>query len=184
MSTVGLSPKRILSLAFVSLSLGACAVGWNHTSDRVLEDLFSKHQSEFVALLAEVQVDSTLTTVQRDIVIRAGNSVRIHDGDSSSLQRVGLTLERWQHFQERLRSLRLYGVIKGKDSVEFRVDRGTISNGDSYKGYRWHASVPACHVRESLDGYRRSDEDKDASGNWIACKPLKPHWYLYLFVNR
>jgi hypothetical protein len=166
-----------------SLSLSACAVGRNHASDATLERFFNEHQTEFEALLAEVQADSELKTLQPRVVIYAGRAVEVQDGDLSEIERLGLARERWQHYQKKLRDLGLSGVMKGDGDIEFIVDSGSLLNGDSYKGYRYTSNA-TCHIRASLDSYRRSDHDKDKVGNWDVCKPLKRSWYLYLFVNR
>lgn len=85
-------------------------------------------------------------------------------------------MERWMHYQKQLEVLGLYGVMKGDGGVEFRVDPGSIFNGDSYKGYEYFSTPPG-HCRASLDIYRISDGDKDEFGNWAVCKPLKGNWY-------
>ena len=170
-----------LILAF--LTLNGCAVGRNHASDAALEYFFDQHQAEFEALLTEVQTDSKLNTIQCRTLIYAGKSVEVRDGDLSEVERLGLARERWQHYQKTLRDLGLYGVMKGNNGdVEFRVDSGSLFNGDSYKGYLYTSNA-ACHIRSSLDSYRPSDQDKEEFGNWYVCKPLKRGWYVYLFVN-
>jgi hypothetical protein len=47
-----------VSLIVASMTLNARGVGMNHTSDVALERFFNQHQTEFEALLAEVQADS------------------------------------------------------------------------------------------------------------------------------
>ncbi len=90
--------------------------------------------------------------------------------------------ERWTRYQEELRNLGLYGGMKGAGGVEFRVDAGTISNGDSYKGI-WYRPTRPTSIRTSLDSYGISDQDKARFGGWLAYKPLKEDWYLYIFVS-
>jgi hypothetical protein len=176
-------PRRVLVILVVPtlLALSGCAAGWNHTSDAVLQRNFGAHQAEFEALLAEVQADPRLETIQPRTVIYAGRLLDVDDADFSSIEKLGLSHERWQRYQRELRKLGVVGVLKGGD-IEFRVDSGSLWNGDSYKGYLYAPSAPY-HIRTSLDGYRRSDEDRDKSGGWGVCKPLKKNWYLYLFVN-
>lgn len=166
-----------------ALLLNACAVGWSHTSDAALEKVFQAHEAEFRTLLAEVQADSQLATLQRNSLIYAGRLVNLHASDPAEIERTGLPRERWVGYQKQLSGLGLYGVMKGNGCVEFRVDPGSLYNGDSYKGYEY-ISTPPRHIRASLDGYRISDEDKDEFGNWAVYKALKGNWYLYLFVNR
>ena len=94
-----------------------------------------------------------------------------------------MTMERWSHYQDQLRGLGLYGVMQGGGRVEFRVDPGSLSNGDSYKGYEY-TPTPHHPIRSKLDGYRIADADKTPLGGWLAHAPLAANWYLYLFVNR
>jgi hypothetical protein len=84
-----------LWLCASSLFLCACAVGWNHTADAALARTFRLHEAEFEALLAEVQTDSQLTTLQRNTVIYGGRLVNLHDSDLAEIERVGLPRERW-----------------------------------------------------------------------------------------
>ena len=165
------------------LMLSACAVGWNHTSDAALEENFAKHRREIETLLAEVEAVARLETLQPGRLMYAGRMLDIDGADFHAIEDLGLSHERWQRYQRELRRLRIVIVAKGDGGVEFRVDSGSLSNGDSYKGY-WYASSAPCHTRASLDGYRISDQDKDKFGNWCVCKPLTTNWYLYLFVNR
>jgi hypothetical protein len=172
-----------LCVCTCAILLSACSAGWNHTSDAVLERRFRLQQTEFQTLLAEVQADSQLTTVQRASLVYAGRLVNLSETDLSEIERLGLPMERWTRYQKQLKTLGLNGVLKGNGDAEFRVDAGSIFNGDSYKGYMYFSTPPA-HCRTSLDGYRISDEDKDEFGNWAVCMLLKGNWYLYLFVNR
>ena len=110
------SPRvAAVSLIAVFLSLSACAVGWNHTSDATLERYFNHHQAEFETLLAEVQADSKLKTLQPRALIYAGRYVEISDANLSELERLGLSPERWRRYQKELRDLSLVSVIKGED---------------------------------------------------------------------
>lgn len=105
----------------------------------------------------------------------------LRKNDLSAIERAGLPRGRWMHYQDQLRRLGLYGVMKGGRGIEFRVDPGSISNGDSHKGFMHRTALPR-HVRASLDDYRISDADETEFG--FVLKPLKGNWYLYLFVNR
>jgi len=162
----------ILGLLACALFLNACAAGWSHTSDAALERIFRAHAAEFEALLADVQADPQLTTVQRGSLVYKGRLMNLHASDPAEIERAGLPKERWMSYQKQLGDLGLYGVMKGNRTVEFRVDPGSLYNGDSYKGYEY-ISTPPQHVRASLDGYRTSDEDKNEYGNWVVYKPLK-----------
>ena len=169
---------------FASLFLHACTVGWSHTPDASLERIFSQHQAEFEALLGDVQADTKLTTLQPRGVIYDGHWLDVSETNFSDVERLGLPRERWVRYQKQLRDLGLEGgVLKGNGRVEFRADPASFLNGDSYKGYVYRPTPPD-HVRSSLDGYRRSDRDRDRYGRWAVYKSLKRNWYLYLFVNR
>ena len=172
----------IFSLFACALFLSACAVGWSHSSDAALEKVFQTHQAKFETLLADVQEDPLLTSIQRSGAIYAGRTVNLRANDTAEIERLGLTKERWVRYQKRLGDLGLYGVIKGPSMVEFRVDNGSLYNGDSYKGLEYILTPPH-HLRASLDGYRISDEDKDQFGDIAVYTSLTGKWYLYLFVN-
>ena len=161
-----MKPVQFVALCVCTstILLNACAVGWNHTSDAMLEVRFRVQQTEFQALLAEVQADSQLTTAQRASLVYAGRLVNLSESNLSEIERLGLPIERWTRYQNQLETLGLNGVFKGNGSVEFRVDPGSIFNGDSYKGYKYFSTPPG-HCLASLDGYRISDEDKDDFGN-------------------
>ena len=178
-----LTQGAILCLCLPALFLDGCTVGTNHTSDAALERVFNHSQAEFEVLLAEVQADSQLTTLQRNTVIYAGRLVNVDESDLSEVEHLGLSKDTWKRYQKQLRELGLYGVLKSESRVEFRLDPGSIRNGDSYKGYEYRQTPPE-HVRTSLDGYRVFDGDKDRFGGWSVYKPLKANWYLYLFVNK
>lgn len=170
------------ALCVMCFAAGGCAVGRNHTPDWKLEQTFHQHEAEFEALLAEVQADINLTTIQPHALSYAGHLINV-SGDLSTVESLGLKRERWLVYQEQLRRLGLAGgVLKSEGRIEFRVDPGSVFNGDSYKGYEYTA-IPPKHLKFSLDGYRISDSEKDEFG-WTVYKPLKGRWYLYLFVNR
>jgi hypothetical protein len=172
----------ILVLCGIVLLVFPHTCGLRHTPDAVLERAFRAHQTEFEALLAEVQKDSKLVTVQRHVLIYGGQTVDLRESDLSAIERTGLPIGRWRHYQDELERLGLYGVMKDGSRIEFRVDAGTLFNGDSYKGFEYRAYQPP-HIRVSLDDYRISDEDKTQFRGWLVYKTLNEHWYLYLFVD-
>src|SRR5450631_3376717 len=87
----------ILCPLVCALVLNACAVGWSHTSDAALEKAFKAHETEFEAILADVQADPQLTTVQRRKVMYAGRLVDFSASDPAEIERTGLPRERWMH---------------------------------------------------------------------------------------
>jgi hypothetical protein len=176
--------KRMrLAILSLILMLNACAVGSRHTSDAALERIFQSHQAEFESLLAEVQADSQLMTLQRSLLIFGGQRVDLRENDLSAIERAGLVREHWMHYQDQLQRLGLFGVMKdGNGRVEFRMDSGSMWNGDSYKGFEYRTTLPR-HTRNSLDDYRISEEDRNQFGGWLVYRAIKGPWYLYLFVN-
>jgi hypothetical protein len=169
--------RSIIPVFCMSALFQACSVGGRHTSDAALERTFRQHEAEFEAFLADVQADQELTTLQPEVLIYAGHYWKVNEIGHS-----GLAQERWDRYQQRLRDLGLCSVIQSEGRVEFRVDPGSLSNGDSYKGYEYNPHPPP-RLKKSLDGYRVSADDRDRYGGWLAYKPLNGNWYLYLFVN-
>jgi hypothetical protein len=130
-----------------------------------------------------MQGDQKVGAVRADLLIYDGHRFNLREaGNTEAIERVGLTKQRLARYQEALDKLGLDGVIQGHGEVEFRIDKESFSNGDSYKGYVFRM-LPPDHVRSSLDGYRTSENDKNPDGNWIAYKAITDHWYLCLFVN-
>ena len=175
--------KNRLTLASVLfLLLSACNVGGRHTPDWKLEANFSQHEAGFETLLSRVTVDDKLEMLRANEVRYAGHTFSAA-ADPSSLALLGLTRERWLSYSQQLRELGIAQVTKSESGVEFRVDTGSWSNGDSYKGYEYSLAPPEGSRKASLDEYRLSENDRNRSGDYFICKPLKDNWYLYLSVN-
>jgi hypothetical protein len=162
------------------LSTG-CVVGRNHTSDADLQRNFLRHEAEFETLLRDVTADEKLQML-RPYALRYAGATVWNPGSISEVERVGLSRERWEKYQRQLRELGLAQVTKGGGGVEFRVDQASIWNGDSVKGY-WYALVEPGPPKASLDSYRLSASYKNRFGGSLVSKPIRPNWYLYLFVN-
>jgi len=94
----------------------------------------------------------------------------------SAMQLAGFPKERARRYEDQLQRLGVWSVIKGGRGIEFRVDPGSVSNGDSYKGIYWYREDEPRDVRPSLDDYRFSVKDE------FVYKALKGHWHLYIFV--
>ena len=92
------------------------------------------------------------------------------------MQLAGFPKERARRYEDQLQRLGVWSVIKGGRGIEFRVDPGSVSNGDSYKGIYWYREDEPRDVRPSLDDYRFSVKDE------FVYKALKGHWHLYIFV--
>jgi hypothetical protein len=176
-STPGGAPLVCL----ICLLLSACAVGGLHTSDSRLERNFFRHESQFNALLAEVQADQKLEMIGLDEGRYAGRA--FSNENESEIHQTELTRERLARYRRQLRELGVAQVFRGESGVAFKVDRESILNGDSCKGYRYSVAPPGGHRKANLDEYRISEADRDRFGNYSVYKPLKGNWYLYLFVN-
>jgi hypothetical protein len=167
--------KLAATLCATIFLLQACApVGSRHTPDAVLERTFKSHQAEFESLCAELEASSQLTT------LFAGDRADLHENNIYAMKRAGLPKENVAKYEEQLRRLGLWCITKGGRGLEFRVDPGSVTNGDSYKGFYWYREGQPPDIRPSLDEYRFSKSDKDL----MVYKALKGHWYLYIFVNR
>jgi hypothetical protein len=166
------------------LLFSGCSVGYSHTSDEKLERNFLEHESEFEALLRDVRSDPKITTLQPDLLIYDNRRVEVVASNPSAIDGTGLSRSRWNSYVQTFHDLGLAGgLLRDRHHIEFRVDKGSVRNGDSHKGYEYDQDRPS-HVRSSLDSYRVADADRDEFGNWIARKHIKGNWYLYLFVNR
>ena len=171
----------LLSLMGACLLVVACGVGRHHTPDSQLERRFFDNEAAFETLLSEVQADEKLTMISTTHV-RYGNRVLSAESNRDELERLGFTRDRWTEYQQQLKSLGVVEILKDFSGIEFRVDQGSIRNADSYKGFEYSTTAPA-HQKLSLDDYTISEADRDKSGAYSVSKPLKGHWYLYLYVN-
>jgi len=173
---------RFLLAGVCLLLLNACSVGRSHTPDSILEEKFFQHEPEFEALLLEVQADEKLAMIRPHELTYAGRTLS-SDNDFAEIERLGLTRQRWAAYQRQLRDLGLAQINREDDGgVEFRVDQGSYSNGDSYKGYQYESGSLE-HPKAGLDGYRISENDRHGSRGYYASKPLRGNWRLYLYVN-
>jgi hypothetical protein len=125
--------------------------------------------------------DDRLEMLTARLIRYAGRTLSTSD-DLAEIERLRMTRERLSRWQQRLRQIGVVQITKAGDAVEFRVDQGSISNGDSYKGYEYDLAPPM-NQHSSLDEYRISARDKNEFGDWYVTKPIRGHWYLYLFVN-
>jgi hypothetical protein len=167
--------KLAAGLCGTILLLQACApVGSRHTPDAALERTFESHEAEFESLRAELEANSEL------MGLFAGDRVDLHENNIYAMKRAGLPKENVAKYEEQLRRLGLWCITKGGRGIEFRVDPGTVSNGDSYKGFYWYREGQPPDIRPGLDEYRFLRNEKDL----MVYKALKSHWYLYMFVNR
>lgn len=175
--------ERCTALVWVfPLLLNSCAVGTHHTTDLKLEQNFAAHEAEFEKLLAETKADAGLEML-RDNELRYSGQAFNGQIDIPRLETLGLTNERLAMYRQQARNLGIVQLTKSRGTVEFRVDDGTFSNGDSYKGYEYSPVPPTGNQKTSLDGYRISKADRDPYGDFFVYKPIKGNWYLYLFVS-
>ena len=163
-------PVRAVVLLSAMLLLQACAAGWSHTSDAALARRFESNEAEFESLRAEFEANPQLRA------LFAGDCQGLHQNNLSAMQLAGFPKERARRYEDQLQRLGVWSVIKGGRGIEFRVDPGSVSNGDSYKGIYWYREDEPRDVRPSLDDYRFSVKDE------FVYKALKGHWHLYIFV--
>jgi hypothetical protein len=161
----------------------ACGIGWWHPSDSELEKTFIKNRVAFENLLKDVRADKDLKSIGATRVIYHDVFIRAED-DSSAMKRAGLTAEHWERYTRQMKALGVLRITQSDEQVVFKVDRNTVMNGDSEKGYVYSLNVPSRHRKESLDGYRLSRGDMDEDGSVYIYRPLCGHWYLFLYVNR
>jgi hypothetical protein len=89
-------------------TLGGCAalpVGRHHTSDAELERRFKVHRAEFEALRGEFEVSDMKRMF-------AGGRADLHDINLFTMKPLGLPRERATYYEDRLRSLGLFSVMK------------------------------------------------------------------------
>jgi hypothetical protein len=157
-----------------------CGTGCAHTTDDKLRRQFVAHEAEFQQLLAAVNEDAGLTSLGEDVLIYDGRSVarpRIHD-----VEEMGLSAKRWQMYDTQRRRLQLVQISRGVNgAVEFRVDPGSLFNGDSSKGYVYLPGMPT-RLEPSLDRYRARASDRNRGGNITVYTHLKRNWFLYLHI--
>ena len=153
------------------------------TPDSKMEQNFALHETAFDALLAKVSADDKFEMLNSDFIRYSGHTFS-RDEQVSDLGHVGLTREGWAWYRQQLRELGLVQITKGGGGVEFRVDSGSLLNGDSYKGYEYSVTPPVGQRKTNLDTYQISGDDSDrSSGGYCVYKPIKGNWYLYLFVK-
>ena len=181
-SKMSASSKWVGCASLCFLFINACAVGRRHTSDSELEQKFYRHEAQFEALRIAVQAEAKLQMIGiREL--RYGDGWLSGRIDLSEIERLGLAKERWAWYQQQMRELGLVQLFRASDGVTFKVDPASILNGDSCKGYTYSLTPPE-HQKSSLDEYRLSESDRNANfRNYDVCRPLKGHWYLYLFIN-
>ena len=174
--------SRLTVVACVLLIfVAAWALAGQHTPDSKLERRFLSNEAGFAALLAEVSADDRLEGLSADRVRYADRI--FSPGDSTEMERLGFSRERWARYREEIRKLGIAGVSRADGIVEFRVDQGSLWNGDFYKGYEYSLVPPAGRRKASLDKYRLSEDDKIRFGGYQVYKPIKGNWYLYLFIS-
>lgn len=151
----------LLCVALVLMS----GCGEAHRSDAALREHFLRHEKAFRELLAMIRSDSKLVRVDQDWT------------EPSDPASVGVSPERLADYRRRLKSL---GIERGFRStgegrqVLFIVSAVGLGISGSGKGYAWIEGVPQTLV-ENLDTYRDPGDH-----SFVAYRPLKGDWYLFL----
>lgn len=174
----------LYSLISVSsmLSLGSCFGNRYHTPDAELQKRFLESDTEFAFLLNQVNGDNLLQHINKTS-IGYGNREYATEQDSKELQSLGISPETIALMKNAMNKIGIVKVVSGSKKVEFRIDQGSISNGDSFKGYAYFKEDQPKTLVESLDRYRCSPQMKDQVGNCLAFKRLRGNWYLFLFIS-
>lgn len=171
-----------LGVVVVLSLLAGCTTGSRHTSDTVLARRFKERRSDFDTLLATVQNSSGIEMVAAEVVYVAGRSYKLPP-DRELLRSAGISDELLISIRHLMTTLGIKVVIRASGRVEFRVDPGSVLNGDSYKGYMFLEDPSPVKVRPNLDDYRWTRQDQNPSGDIIVYKKLDERWFLYLFIN-
>jgi hypothetical protein len=109
-----------------------------------------------------------------DLVRFAGHDFS-NRAELSGLERLGFARKRCVSYTQHLRELGLAQITKGGGTVEFRVDTGSLSNGDSYKGYEY-SSTPPVGSRKVRLGLARGASGGTAAGSEITRRPPALEW--------
>ena len=131
------------SVLFVfTMAASGCSIGSFHPPDSTLERNFFLNESDFVALLTEVNLDDRFGMIRLDMV-RYGGSTFYHSTDFSGLEAHGLSRRKQGVYNQTLLKLGLVQITKDAGLVEFRVDDASLRrNRDSYKAYLYSLKPP------------------------------------------
>jgi hypothetical protein len=162
---------------FLLFAFAAFLVGCGHTSDSGLEGMFYSHEEEFEALLMMAQSEPKIITITPTVVV---TSTSVESGWPGA-QRLGLSRATWDRYQRLFKDLRLDGgVSKGEHgAVSFKADGPSLLNGDSEKGYVY-SPLPLSPTVEDLGRFKPLETNRNSHGSYLAYRPIKLHWYLYL----
>jgi len=164
------------------ISCGGCAVGSHHTSDAELERKFVSHRMEFEKLSTELAADEGFEMIRSDSLRYRGRVLRGRIGERD-VGDIGLTTGRLETYRRILGSLGVLQITKTGGAIEYRVDQGSVWNGDSNKGLEYCPRQPRGVSSQNLDSYRIGPDSRPERGGRFVYKPLGGNWYLYLFVN-
>ena len=174
----------VAAFAVLLLSSCACNIGITRTSDSTLNRDFARNESGLNRLIADLNVDTGLGMVTDSEVRFGGAFFDSSPSGLSALAQCGFTADRWAYYRQQLKELGVKRALRADGgTVELRVDEASFLSGGIYKGYWYSTSPPGGHQKASLDGYRPSKEDLGPSGGYFLYKPIKPNWYLYLFID-
>jgi YD repeat-containing protein len=179
--------RRLPGFLLLSICIGflcACSVGRMHTGDSTLERNFARNEAHFDRLIADLNSDTKIGMVDNAELRYDGVSFDATPAGLAELRQGGFSADRWDYYRRQLKNLGLTRAIRGeRGDVELPVDEASLSNGSSYKGYWYSTSPPGGHQKTKLDDYRLSKHDLSPSGGYFLYKPIRPNWYLYLFID-
>jgi hypothetical protein len=175
----------VAALAVILVSSSSCCCfGIRRTGDSTLERNFARNEPRFDRLVADFNSDAGLGMVDDGGVRCGGTLFDSTPADLSALAQRGFTADRLAYYRRQLKMLGVERILRGDgDTVELPVDESSFLSNGIYKGY-WHStSPPVGHEKANLDRYQPSKEDLGRFGGYLLYKPIKPNWYLYLYID-
>jgi hypothetical protein len=123
--------------------------------------------------------DKTFITITPRIVVTSAGTFE----SPAEAERAGMSDRRWADYRRLFATLGVPGgIFSSEDALAFTVDRPSILNGDSEKGFVYSLQRQEPQAAD-LDSYHPSRQSLDPFGGYIVYKRLEPGWYLYLHYN-
>lgn len=166
---------RLLAGALFSVFALLPAGCRRHTSDKTMISFFHEHEGAFERLVNFAQHDAELHAVTRaNVCVKRGEQ----DWTTGGPQLIAR--KRWSDYQALFRELELPdGFAKDDSKISFTLDRVSLWNGDSAKGFVYSVdALPTC----AGDLGACEPQSRDRFG-YIIYRQIKPHWYLWLHQN-
>jgi hypothetical protein len=168
-------------MGILALSIAVCcACGAVHLQDGRLIENFNTHEMAFEQLRAMAESDAGFVLISPRRVTAASRSTPRKAGED---ERREMNPERYSEYMRRFKELGLdNGIIRDEQSVWFRAEVPSFSNGAVTKGYVYSLGELTPLVAD-LDGYVPEPTPDSRRPRFLVFKLLKPHWYLYKLSN-